>query len=197
MSPANHYYAHETAFIDEGVKIGSGSKIWHFSHVLKDSEIGESCNIGQNVVIGPRGRIGNRCKIQNNVCVYEGVTLEDEVFCGPSMVFTNVINPRSAIPRMKELKTTHVCRGATIGANATILCGTRLGRYCFVGAGAVVVRNVPDYALVVGNPAQIIGWMCACGMKLDMTSGRYTCQTCGQKYFMENGLVLPEPEARH
>jgi UDP-2-acetamido-3-amino-2,3-dideoxy-glucuronate N-acetyltransferase len=197
IAPDNHYYAHETTFIDEGVKIGSGTKIWHFSHVLKDSTIGENCSIGQNVVIGPGGRVGDRCKIQNNVCVYEGVTLEDEVFCGPSMVFTNVINPRSAIPRMTELKRTHVCQGATIGANATIICGTRLGRYCFVGAGAVVVRDVPDYALVVGNPADIIGWMCACGMKLDMSSGRCACQACGKKYILENGLVQPEPEARH
>jgi UDP-2-acetamido-3-amino-2,3-dideoxy-glucuronate N-acetyltransferase len=153
--------------------------------------IGENCNIGQNVVIGPRVSVGSRCKIQNNVSIYEGVTLENEVFCGPSMVFTNVINPRAAIARMKELKSTHVCRGATIGANATIVCGHCIGRYAFVGAGAVVVEDVPDYALVVGNPAKVKGWMCACGIKLSFHSHAATCEACKKKYFMKDGLVNP------
>jgi UDP-2-acetamido-3-amino-2,3-dideoxy-glucuronate N-acetyltransferase len=185
------FFAHETAIIDPGCRIGKGTKIWHFSHVLKDSIIGENCNIGQNVVIGPRVTVGNRCKIQNNVCVYEGVTLDDEVFCGPSAVFTNVVNPRAAIARMKELKPTRVLKGATIGANATIVCGHRIGRYAFVGAGAVVVEDVPDYALVVGNPARIKGWMCACGVKLSFSSDAASCEACGKGYVSREGLVYP------
>jgi len=179
---------HETAVIDEGCEIGERTKIWHFSHVLRGSKIGSGCNIGQNVVIGPNARVGNGCKIQNNVSVYEGVTLEDDVFCGPSMVFTNVINPRSHIARKHEYKPTVVRKGATIGANATILCGIELGRYCFIGAGAVVLRDVPDYALVVGNPAAQKGWICECGAKLDFQGETAVCE-CGLRYDAADGRI--------
>ncbi|TKB80813.1 MAG: N-acetyltransferase [Nitrospira sp.] len=162
--------------------MGSGTKLWHFSHVLAGSRIGRNCIVGQNVVIGPRVSIGDGVKIQNNVSVYEGVTLEDSVFCGPSMVFTNVINPRSAIPRKAELKLTRVREGATLGANCTIVCGVTIGRSAFVGAGAVVTKSAPDYALVVGNPARRVGWMCACGIKLKVTGGRALCQSCEARY---------------
>ena len=161
------FFVHPTAIVDEGARIGSECKIWHFSHVLSGSEIGKGCNIGQNVVIGPDVTIGSKCKIQNNVSVYKGVILEDGVFCGPSMVFTNVYNPRAEIRKMDQAMSTLVKRGATIGANATIVCGTTLGRYCFVGAGAVVTGDVPDHALMVGNPARKIGWMCRCGERLN------------------------------
>lgn len=160
------YFAHESAFIDEGVEIGEGTSIWHVSHILKGSVIGKNCKIGQNVVIGPNVTIGNRCKIQNNVSVYEGVTLEDDVFCGPSMVFTNVYNPRAHIPRMNELRPTLVKKGATIGANATIVCGVTIGEYAFIAAGAVVNRDVIPYALMAGVPAKRIGWVCECGERL-------------------------------
>lgn len=180
-SPAT-YTVHPSAVIDQPCEIGDGTKIWHFSHVLKGSKIGARCNIGQNVVIGPNVTIGNNIKIQNNVSVYQGVTLEDDVFCGPSMVFTNVVNPRSEILRMDELQYTLVKRGTTIGANATIVCGHTLGEYCFVGAGAVVTRDVPDFALVVGNPARITGWMCRCGVRLNLTNDRATCTACRSSY---------------
>lgn len=176
------YQASETAVIDEGCAIGAGSKIWHFSHIIKGSVIGERCNIGQNVVIGPNVTVGNGCKIQNNVSVYEGVTLEDDVFCGPSMVFTNVMNPRAHISRKSEYKPTLVKKGATIGANATALCGITLGRFCFIGAGAVVTHDVPDYALMVGAPAVRKGWMCECGVKLSMAGDTGECQSCGSVY---------------
>ena len=176
------YFAHESAFIDEMVEIGEGTSIWHVSHILKGSKIGKNCRIGQNVVIGPNVTIGNSVKIQNNVSVYEGVTLEDAVFCGPSMVFTNVVNPRSEIPRMEELQRTVVRRGATLGANCTIVCGTTIGRYAFVGAGAVVTKDVPDYALVIGNPARIMGWICVCGMKLKENGDLLGCPACGVQY---------------
>lgn len=176
------FTAHRTACIDDGVEIGEGTSIWHFSHVLRGSRIGKGCKIGQNVVIGPNASIGDRVKIQNNVSVYEGVTLEDGVFCGPSMVFTNVLNPRSEIPRMSELKPTRVKRGATLGANCTIVCGVTIGRYAFVGAGTVVTKDVPDYALVVGNPGRVVGWMCRCGVKLKLKGTQATCQSCGQSY---------------
>ncbi len=175
------YFAHETAVIDSPCSIGKGTRIWHFSHVMKDAVIGENCNIGANVLIGRGVKIGNKCKIQNNVCVYEGVTLEDFVFCGPSMVFTNVFNPRSEIPRMTELRPTLVKRGATIGANATIVCGHTIGEYAFIGAGAVVTRDVPSYALMVGNPARRIGWMCRCGVRLPEGENP-TCTACGVSY---------------
>jgi UDP-2-acetamido-3-amino-2,3-dideoxy-glucuronate N-acetyltransferase len=182
----SNFFVHETAITDDNITIGEGTKIWHFSHVLSGSQIGKKCNIGQNVVIGPDVTIGDNCKIQNNVSVYKGVTLEDGVFCGPSMVFTNIINPRAEIYKMDQLRYTLVKHGASIGANATIVCGVTLGRYCFVGAGAVVIRNVPDHALVVGNPARQIGWMCACGEKLDQD---LICPTCGKAYTRkDNGL---------
>jgi UDP-2-acetamido-3-amino-2,3-dideoxy-glucuronate N-acetyltransferase len=172
-------FVHDTAVADAGAVIGAGTKIWHFSHVLAGSRIGERCNIGQNVVVGPEVVIGTGCKIQNNVSVYKGVTLEDGVFCGPSMVFTNIYNPRAEIPKMDQVRATLVKKGATIGANATIVCGTTLGRYSFVGAGAVVNRNVPDHALVIGNPAKQIGWMCECGERL---SDDLECTACGKRY---------------
>jgi UDP-2-acetamido-3-amino-2,3-dideoxy-glucuronate N-acetyltransferase len=176
---ASGAFVHETAIIDPGAAVGTGTKAWHFSHVLPGSKIGERCNIGQNVVIGPDVTIGNNCKIQNNVSVYKGVTLEDGVFCGPSMVFTNIYNPRAEISKMDQVRPTLVKKGATIGANATIVCGTTLGKYSFVGAGAVVTRNVPDQALVLGNPAKHIGWMCTCGERL---SEDLECVACGKSY---------------
>jgi UDP-2-acetamido-3-amino-2,3-dideoxy-glucuronate N-acetyltransferase len=176
------YFAHESAFVDDGVQIGEGTSIWHLSHILKGSRIGKHCKIGQNVVVGPHVTIGDGVKIQNNVSVYEGVTLEDYVFCGPSMVFTNVFNPRSEIPRMKELKPTLVKRGTTLGANSTILCGITIGRYAFIGAGAVVTKDVPDHALVVGNPGRVTGWMCVCGVKLKTGRAGALCPTCGKRY---------------
>ena len=170
---------HSTAVVDEKVAIGPGTKIWHFSHVLGGSKIGENCNIGQNVVIGPDVTIGGQCKIQNNVSVYKGVTLEDGVFCGPSMVFTNIYNPRAEIRKMDQVRATLVKKGATIGANSTIVCGSTLGRYCFIGAGAVVNKNVPDHALVVGNPAKQIGWACECGERL---TEDLECLACEKQY---------------
>lgn len=173
------YFVHPTSEVDADVVIGRKTRVWHFSHILSGCRIGEMCNIGQNVVIGPEVTIGNGCKIQNNVSVYKGVTLEDEVFCGPSMVFTNVYNPRASIRRMAEIRPTLVKKGATIGANATIVCGVTIGRYAFIGAGAVVNENIKDQALVVGNPAQQIGWMCECGIRLD---GQGACTSCGRVY---------------
>jgi UDP-2-acetamido-3-amino-2,3-dideoxy-glucuronate N-acetyltransferase len=173
------HYAHETAVIDEGCDIGAGTKIWHFSHVLKGSRIGENCNIGQNVVIGPDVTIGKNCKIQNNVSVYKGVTLEDGVFCGPSMVFTNIYNPRAEISKMDQVRPTLVKKGTTIGANATLVCGVTIGTYAFIGAGAVVTKDVQDHALCVGNPGQQIGWVCQCGERLPK---RLACKACGKKY---------------
>jgi UDP-2-acetamido-3-amino-2,3-dideoxy-glucuronate N-acetyltransferase len=196
LSPITHdpspgskdYFVHESSYVDEGVEIGKGTKVWHFSHVLSGSRIGENCNIGQNVVIGPDVTIGNGCKIQNNISIYKGVTLEDEVFCGPSMVFTNVYNPRSAIRRMDELRTTLVKKGASIGANATLLCGIIIGRYAFIGAGAVVLKDIPDYALVVGNPGKQKGWMCECGVKLE---DDLTCPACEKKYGEHKDSIKP------
>jgi UDP-2-acetamido-3-amino-2,3-dideoxy-glucuronate N-acetyltransferase len=165
--PASDFFVHPTAIIDDNVAIGKGTKIWHFSHVLAGSKVGEKCNIGQNVVVGPGATIGNNCKLQNNVSVYKGVTLEDGVFCGPSMVFTNVYNPRAELSKMDQLRPTLVRKGASLGANCTIVCGHTIGRYAFIGAGAVVTKDVPDHALMVGNPARQIGWMCECGERLD------------------------------
>jgi len=178
-SPKSSSAVHESAFIDEGVEIGKGTTVWHVSHIMKNSRIGKNCRIGQNVVIGPNVNVGNGVKIQNNVSVYEGVTLEDDVFCGPSVVFTNVFNPRSEIKRMGELRPTLVRRGATLGANCTIVCGVKIGSYAFVGAGAVVLKDVPDFALVVGNPGRIVGWMCACGNGINFYNGD-GIDVCGQ-----------------
>jgi len=188
------YFAHESAFIDAGVEIGDGTSIWHVSHILKGSRIGRNCKIGQNVVMGPNVSIGNGVKIQNNVSVYEGVTLEDYVFCGPSMVFTNVFNPRSEIPRMGELKPTLVKRGATLGANCTILCGVTIGRYAFIGAGAVVTKDIPDFALALGNPARLAGWMCVCGAKLNVNENQAECPQCRKQYRKEHDQLQLSPE---
>lgn len=179
------YFLHESAFVDEDVEIGEGTSVWHVSHILKNCRIGKHCRIGQNVVIGPNVSVGDGVKIQNNVSVYEGVTLEDGVFCGPSVVFTNVYNPRSEIRRMDELRPTLVRHGATLGANCTIVCGVTIGQYAFVGAGSVVTRDVADFALVVGNPARIIGWVCACGNRIKVNSGERAgmCQACQKRYF--------------
>lgn len=184
------YFAHETAVIDEGCKIGSGTKIWHFSHIMTGSEIGENCNIGQNVVISPGVRLGRNVKVQNNVSVYTGVICEDDVFLGPSMVFTNVINPRSAIIRKDSYYKTLVEKGASIGANSTIVCGNKIGRYSFIGAGAVVTKDVKPYALVVGNPARQTGWMSEYGHKLHFDDqGMATCTESGERYRIEDGRV--------
>jgi UDP-2-acetamido-3-amino-2,3-dideoxy-glucuronate N-acetyltransferase len=174
-------FIHESSYVDEGARIGGGTRIWHFCHVLAGAVIGERCSLGQNVVVMNGVRIGNNVKIQNNVSVYEGVVLEDDVFCGPSMVFTNVINPRSHVTRKHEYKTTRVKRGASIGANATIVCGVTLGEYAFIGAGAVVTRDVLPYALIAGVPGRRIGWMCQCGERLPDT-GAGTCPACGTSY---------------
>ena len=182
LAHAPDVQVHETAVVDPGCEIGAGTRIWHFSHVIGGSRIGRDCNIGQNVVVGPDVSIGNEVKIQNNVSVYPGVTLEDGVFCGPSMVFTNVYNPRSYIPRKSEIRTTLVKEGATLGANSTIVCGHTIGRFAFVGAGTVVLDDVPDFALVVGNPAAVKGWMCRCGIRLHFDGKRATCEVCGTKY---------------
>jgi UDP-2-acetamido-3-amino-2,3-dideoxy-glucuronate N-acetyltransferase len=176
------YFVHATSCVDEPCTIGEGTKIWHFSHVMADSVIGRDCTIGQNVFVASGVKIGDHCKIQNNVSVYAGVVLEDHVFCGPSMVFTNVVNPRSEIVRRDEYKATRVKRGASIGANATILCGVTLGAYSFVGAGAVVTHDVPDFALVTGNPARRTGWMCRCGIKLEPEGEKPRCGACGTAY---------------
>lgn len=197
------YFVHETAVIDDGVEIGKGTKIWHFTHILKGSKIGENCIIGQNVMIGPDVIVGNRCKIQNNVSLYKGVILEDDVFCGPSCVFTNVLTPRAFIERKHEFKQTIVKRGATIGANATILCGITIGRYSLIGAGAVVTRDVPDYALFYGNPARHVGWVCKCGIVLvsggkvkgEMKgNNKIACRNCDSLYFYDGDKFYPIDE---
>jgi len=179
------YFVHESSYIDQPCTIGAGTKIWHFCHVMSNSTIGDRCNIGQNVVISPGVTVGNNVKIQNNVSVYTGCILEDDVFCGPSMVFTNVINPRSHVARKDEYRTTLVRRGASLGANCTIVCGVTIGRYAFVGAGSVVTRDVPDFGLVHGSPARLRGWVCACGIKLlfeNVTRSQVLCASCGAEY---------------
>ncbi len=192
--PAPRFFVHESAAVDAGVEVGEGTKIWHFSHVLGGSKIGQRCVIGQNASIGPDVTIGNRCKLQNNVSVYKGVTLEDEVFCGPSCVFTNVYNPRAFIERKNEFRPTLVKRGASIGANATIVCGNTIGKYAFVASGAVVKTDVPDYALAAGVPARRKGWVCKCGTTLHLANGRAVCSACSNEYAEENGALRPVME---
>jgi UDP-2-acetamido-3-amino-2,3-dideoxy-glucuronate N-acetyltransferase len=189
------YFVHESSYVDEGCSIGEGTTIWHFSHVMSGARIGRGCNIGQNVVVSPEVVVGDNVKIQNNVSLYTGVTLEDDVFCGPSMVFTNVVNPRSHVSRKHEYRPTLVRRGASLGANSTIVCGIVIGQYAFVGAGAVVTRDVPDYALVVGNPGRVSGWMCHCGVKLAAGAqppADATCKACGAGYRTREGVLKAE-----
>ena len=193
MMPAADFFAHQSSYVDEGCEIGAGTKIWHFSHIMTGAKLGRGCNIGQNVVISPQVVIGDNVRIQNNVSVYTGVTLEDDVFCGPSMVFTNVINPRSHVSRKDEYRPTLVKRGASLGANSTIVCGHTIGRYAFVGAGTVITKDVPDYALLVGNPGRIAGWVCECGVKL--TSGILPpesagCKVCHLQYRTAAGALV-------
>jgi len=191
MTEEKKYFAHPTAFIDEGSSIGAGTKIWHFSHIMPNCTIGENCNIGQNVVISPEVVLGKNVKVQNNVSIYTGVQCEDDVFLGPSMVFTNVTNPRSAVNRKNQYAKTLVKKGASIGANATIVCGHDIGSYAFIGAGAVVTKSVPDYALVIGNPARQTGWMSEYGHKLDFNKeGIATCLESGEKYQLKNSIVV-------
>jgi UDP-2-acetamido-3-amino-2,3-dideoxy-glucuronate N-acetyltransferase len=178
---------HPTSIVDDNVTIGKGTKIWHFSHILSGSKIGENCNIGQNCVVGPDVSIGNKCKIQNNVSIYKGVSLEDGVFCGPSMVFTNIYNPRAEISKMDQVRPILVKRGATLGANCTVICGHTIGSYAFIGAGAVITKDVPDYALMVGNPARQNGWVCVCGGKLDE---QFICTTCYQEFKRANHMLV-------
>ncbi len=194
------YFVHESSYVDEGARIGKGTKIWHFCHILPGAEIGENCSLGQNVNVGSAARIGNRVKIQNNVSVYDRVEIEDDVFCGPSMVFTNVFNPRSEVTRKDEYRRTLVRQGATIGANATVVCGHVIGAYAFIGAGSVVTSDIPDYGLAYGNPARLRGWICRCGVKLELTGERGSCRQCGRSYLLQAGLVReisPAPSPRN
>jgi UDP-2-acetamido-3-amino-2,3-dideoxy-glucuronate N-acetyltransferase len=183
------FSAHPSAVVDPGAAVGPGTRIWHFCHVMAGARIGRDCSLGQNVFVGQNAIIGDRVKIQNNVSVYEGVVIEDDVFCGPSMVFTNVVNPRSHVSRKHEFRPTVARRGATIGANATVICGHEIGRYAFVGAGAVVTRDVPDHALVLGVPARLAGWMCRCGLRLAFHGPRARCGVCGAIYARRRGRV--------
>jgi UDP-2-acetamido-3-amino-2,3-dideoxy-glucuronate N-acetyltransferase len=187
-APGGEYKKHESAYVDEEAVVGAGTRIWHFTHVMPGARIGERCSLGQNVNVGSRAVLGNGVKVQNNVSIYDDVVIEDDVFCGPSCVFTNVINPRSFVERKSEYMKTVVRRGATIGANATVVCGTQLGEYCFVGAGSVVTRNVPAHALVYGSPARVRGWVCMCGTKL---GDDLVCTACGNVYAKDGpGLSL-------
>lgn len=189
MNPLQ-YFSHPSAIIDEGCEIGAGTKIWHFSHIMPNCKIGENCNLGQNVVVSPEVVLGKNVKVQNNVSIYTGVICEDDVFLGPSMVFTNVTNPRSAVNRKNQYAKTLVKKGATIGANATIICGHNIGRYAFIGAGAVVTKDVPDYALIIGNPARQTGWMSEYGHKLSFDEkGEAVCSESGQRYVLKEGKV--------
>jgi UDP-2-acetamido-3-amino-2,3-dideoxy-glucuronate N-acetyltransferase len=186
------YFVHESSYVDDGARVGPGTRIWHFCHIMPGAVIGAGCNLGQNVVVMPGVRVGNNVKIQNNVSLYEGVTLEDDVFCGPSCVFTNVTNPRSHVSRKAEYLPTLVRRGAAIGANATIVCGHTLGAYAFIAAGAVVTRDVPDHALMAGVPARQIGWMCQCGVRLQVEPGQpVACAACGSRYRESGGVIGP------
>lgn len=188
-----NFFVHESSYIDEPFTIGGGTKIWHFTHVMSNSQIGSNCTIGQNVLISPKVILGNNVKVQNNVSIYTGVICEDNVFLGPSCVFTNVINPRSFIEKKNEYKTTIIREGATIGANATIICGHDIGKYAFIGAGAVVTTSIPDYALVVGNPGKVIGYVCQCGQKLFFNStGEAQCSSCKKYYINLNDVIIPK-----
>jgi UDP-2-acetamido-3-amino-2,3-dideoxy-glucuronate N-acetyltransferase len=182
-------FVHESSYVDEPATIGAGTRIWHFSHVMRDAVIGRDCVIGQNVLVASGVRIGDGCKIQNNVSLYTGVILEDHVFCGPSLVFTNVVNPRAEIVRKDEYRPTLVKRGASLGANATIVCGVTIGAYAFIGAGAVVTRDVADFALAFGNPAQQQGWMCRCGVRLDVDRAEIECLACQSRYRLREGTL--------
>ena len=196
--PEKGYFVHPSACLDDGCEIGAGTKIWHFCHIMQDSQIGRNCTIGQNVMVASGVRIGNNVKIQNNVSVYTGVILENDVFCGPSVVFTNVLTPRSHVSRKDEYQTTIVERGAALGANSTILCGRRIGRYAMIGAGAVVTRDIPDFAIVQGNPARTVGWACACGVKLatgEDAPASARCASCGVVYRSVGGGLQPGPGA--
>ena len=186
------YFAHESSYVDDGAIIGAGTKIWHFCHVMSGARIGEQCVLGQNVNVGSRAVLGNNVKVQNNVSIYDGVILEDDVFCGPSMVFTNVLTPRAHVSRRSEYGRTVIRKGATLGANCTVVCGHEVGRYAFVGAGAVVTRNIPDYALVVGNPARQIGWVCDCGVRIDFRGPAAKCSRCGKQYRQVNEQRIEE-----
>lgn len=184
-----NYFIHKSAYVDDNVEIGEGSKIWHFAHILSNTVIGRNCVLGQNVVVGPEVKIGNNCKIQNNVSVYKGVEIEDDVFCGPSMVFTNVVNPRAFIEKKSEFRKTLLKKGCSVGANATIVCGVAIGRYALIGAGSVVTKDVPDHALITGVPGKQTGWVCECGEVL-RDSG-FKCAVCGKEYkLVDQGLVI-------
>lgn len=187
---------HESSYVDEPCEIGAGTKIWHFSHVMPNCRIGRNCNLGQNVVVSPDVVLGDNVKVQNNVSIYTGVILEDDVFCGPSMVFTNVNNPRSEISRRDAYQRTLVKRGASMGANSTIVCGHTIGKYAFIGAGAVVAKDVADYALMVGVPAKRIGWMCRCGVRLPDGADAPTCDACGNAYRLDGDTLVPEKEVQ-
>lgn len=191
-------FIHESAYVDEPCKIGEGTRIWHFCHVMKDAEIGRGCNLGQNVLVASGVSLGNNVKVQNNVSLYTGVTLGDDVFCGPSLVFTNVVNPRSEISRRDEYRPTVVHRGATLGANATLVCGVEIGHFAFVGAGAVVTEDVPDYALILGVPGRRAGWMCRCGVRLPEPAdpGELRCKACSNQYRLEAGCLTPLREVQ-
>ena len=192
------YQAHESSYIDDGCRIGEGTRIWHFCHIMHGAVIGARCNIGQNVVISPDVVLGDNVKVQNNVSIYTGVVLEDDVFCGPSMVFTNVVNPRSHVVRKHEFKRTLVKRGASLGANCTVVCGYTIGRYAFIGAGAVVTKDVPDHALVLGNPGRVAGWLCECGIKLSAGAApplSARCGSCGAGYTTVDGRLTRVPDA--
>ncbi len=183
------FFVHETSIIEDGASIGAGSKIWHWVHVMPGAVLGERCVVGQGCYIGKEVTLGDNVHVQNNVSVYENVTIEDDVFCGPSMVFTNVINPRSHVPRKDEFLDTLIKRGASIGANATVICGNTVGRYAFIGAGAVVTKDVPDYALMMGTPARRVGWMCQCGVRLGEREEGAACQVCGDQYNLKDGVL--------
>jgi len=184
------FFVHESSYVDEYCEIGKGTKIWHFSHIMANCKIGENCNIGQNVVISPNVILGNGVKVQNNVSVYTGVICEDDVFLGPSCVFTNVINPRSFISRKDEYRKTVIGKGASIGANATIVCGHNIGKYAFIAAGAVVTKDIPDYALVMGNPARVKKYVCQCSEEMKWTNNEFTCPSCGKKYIFKDETVM-------